>query len=338
MQPGYPQQGGYPQQPGGYPQQPGGYPQQPGGYPQQPGGYPQQPQQPGGYPQQGGYPPQPGQMPPGQMPPPGGMPPGGMQQGGMMGSSLLANSEVQSNAKFTLQNGKMLKVLLGQQSGMRECFARRGAMIAYQGQATFDTQYQSWGANIARMFTGEGLNLMRCAGNGSVFLANQAQDIHIIELTGDGFTIDGNNILAFETSLRWNIVRIDTQQQIAGVGNYQIEFQGRGQVAVTTTGAPLVMRVDPSKYCFADADAVIGWSSSLDVQMQAAVTSSSVWRPRSSTGESWEMQFSGQGVVIVQPSELLPPYNALGSNPTLQQRFGLGQAGGFQGNNIFGGR
>jgi len=57
-----------------------------------------------------------------------------------------------------------------------------------------------------------------------------------------------------------------------------------------------------------------------------------------STGESWEMQFSGQGVVIVQPSELLPPYNALGSNPTLQQRFGLGQAGGFQGNNIFGGR
>ena len=339
MQPGYPQQpGGYPQQPGGYPQQPGAYPQQPGGYPQQPGGYPPQPggyPQPGG-PQQGGYPQQPGQMPPpGGMP--GQMPPGGMPQGGMMGSSLLANSEVQSNAKFTLQNGKMLKALLGQQSGMREFFARRGAMIAYQGQATFDTQHQSWGANIARMFTGEGLNLMRCAGTGSVFLANQAQDIHIIDLTNDGFTIGGNNVLAFETSLRWNIVRIDTQQQIAGVGNYQIEFQGRGQVAVTTTGAPLVMRVDPSKYCFADADAVIGWSSSLAVQMNAAVTSSSVWRPRGSTGESWEMQFSGEGVVIVQPSELLPPYNALGSNPTMQQRFGLGQ-GGFGGNNPFGGR
>jgi uncharacterized protein (AIM24 family) len=211
-------------------------------------------------------------------------------------------------------------------------------MIAYQGQANFDTQHQSWGAHVARMFTGEGLNLMRCSGNGSVFLANQAQDIHILDLTPqDGFTISGNNVLAFETSLRWDVVRIDTQQQIAGVGNYQIEFRGQGQVAVTTTGAPLVMRVDPSKYCFADADAVIGWSSSLDVQMQAAVTSSSVWRPRSSTGESWEMGFMGQGVVIVQPSELLPPYNALGSNPTLQQRFGLGQ-GGFQANNLFGGR
>jgi uncharacterized protein (AIM24 family) len=317
MQPGYPQQGGYPQQPGGYPQQPGGYPQQPGGYPQQ-----------GGYPQPPGMPP--GQMPPGQMPPgqmpPGQMPPGQMG-GGMMGSSLLSNAEVQTNERFALQNGKMLKATLGQQSGMREFFARKGAMVAYQGQANFDMQYQSWGQHVARMFTGEGLNLMKVTGSGTVFLANQAQDIHILDLTGDGFTIDGNNILAFETSLRWNIVRIDTQQRIAGAGSYNIELTGRGKVAVTTTGAPLVMRVDPSKYCFADADAVIGWSTSLAVQMNAQVTSSSVWRPRGNTGESWEMQFSGEGVVVVQPAELLPPYNALGSNPTLQQRFGLGQGG-----------
>jgi uncharacterized protein (AIM24 family) len=331
MQPGYPQQGGYPQQPG-YPPQ-GGQP----GYPPQQPGYPPQ----GGYPPQQGYPPQPGQMPPGQMPPgqmpPGGMPPGGMPgQGGMMGSSLLANAEVQTNAKFALQNGKMLKATLGQQSGMREFFARKGAMVAYQGQANFDSQYQSWGQHVARMFTGEGLNLMKVTGSGTVFLANQAQDIHLIELTGDGLTIDGKNVLAFETSLRWNIVRIDTQQQIAGVGNYQVELTGRGMVAVTTTGAPLVMRVDPSKYCFADADAVIGWSTNLAVQMNAQVTSSSVWRPRGNTGESWEMQFSGEGVVIVQPAELLPPYNAMGSNPSLANRFGMGQ-GGMQGNNFFGG-
>ncbi|XP_039659602.1 prion protein b isoform X2 [Perca fluviatilis] len=58
---GYPNQGGYPQQPGGYPNQ-GGYPQQPGGYPNQ-GGYPQQPGRPVGYPNQGGYPQQPGGYP-----------------------------------------------------------------------------------------------------------------------------------------------------------------------------------------------------------------------------------------------------------------------------------
>jgi uncharacterized protein (AIM24 family) len=255
----------------------------------------------------------------------------------MMQNSLLGNAEVQSNDRFTLQNGKMLKAVLGPQSGMNEFFARKGAMVAYQGAVNFDAQYQGWGAHIMRHVTGEGLNLMRVTGSGTVFLANQAQDIHVIDLTGDGFTVDGNNVLAFETSLRWDIVRIDSQVRVAGAGSYNIELTGRGKVAVTTTGAPLVMRVTPQNYYFADADAVIAWSSNLQVQMQAAVTSSSVWRPRGNTGESWQMQFSGDGVVVVQPAELMPPYNAIGANPSMQQRFGLGQ-GGFQGQNFFGGR
>ena len=29
------------------------------------------------------------------------------------------------------------------------------------------------------------------------------------------------------------------------------------------------------------------------------------------------MQFSGEGFVVVQPAELLPPYNAMGANPSL---------------------
>jgi uncharacterized protein (AIM24 family) len=264
------------------------------------------------------------------------MPPGAPGGGGIMGSTLLANQQLQSNEKFSLQNGKMLRAVLGQQSGMTEFFARKGAMIAYQGQANFDSQYQGWGAHIARHFTGEGLNLMKVSGNGTVFLANQAQDIHILDLTGDGLSIDGKNVLAFEKSLRWDIIRIDSQTQIAGAGGYNIELTGRGKVAVTTTGAPLVMQVTPQNYYFADADAVIAWSTSLQVQMQAAVTSSSVWRPRGNTGESWQMQFSGEGFVVVQPAELMPPYNAIGNNPSMQQRFGVGQ-GGMQGNNFFGG-
>jgi uncharacterized protein (AIM24 family) len=325
----------------GYPQQPGYPPQQPGGYPQQPGYPPQQP----GYPPQGGMPP--GGMPPGGLPgAPGGMPggmpgaPGGMPGapgGGMMGSTLLGNQERQSNEKFSLQNGKMLRAVLGQASGMREFYARKGAMIAYQGQANFDSQYQSWGAHVARRLTGEGLNLMKVTGNGTVYLANQAQDIHILDLTGDGLTVDGKNVLAFEHGLRWDIVRIDSQVAVAGAGAYNVELRGNGKVAVTTTGAPLVMHVNAQNYYFADADAVIAWTSSLQVQMQAAVTSSSVWRPRGNTGESWQMQFSGEGFVVVQPAELLPPYNAMGANPTLQQRFGVGQ-GGMAGNNFFGGR
>jgi uncharacterized protein (AIM24 family) len=244
----------------------------------------------------------------------------------MYQSSLLANQEVAGTDKFVLQNGKMLKATLGQATGMTEFYARKGAMIAYQGGVNFDASYQSWGSHIARHFTGEGLNLMKVSGSGTVFLANQAQDIHVLELTGDALTVDGNNLLAFETSLRWDIVRIDSQVQIAGAGSYNIELNGRGKCAVTTTGAPLVMKVTPSNYYFADADAVIAWTSNLQVSMQAAVTSSSVWRPRGNTGESWQMQFSGEGLVVVQPAELVPPYDAL-AGTDLAGRFGLGQGG-----------
>lgn len=255
----------------------------------------------------------------------------------MLGSSLLGNPEVSTNERFVLQSHHMLKATLGQASGMTEFYARRGAMVAYQGGANFDGNWEGWGSQWRRYFSGgEGLNLMKVSGSGTVFLANQAQDVHILDLEGDGLSIDGKNVLAFDSGLQWGIVRIDSQVEIAGAGSYQVELTGRGKVAVTTTGAPLVMRVDPSNYYFADADAVIAWSSSLQVSMQAAVTSSSVWKPRGNTGESWQMQFSGEGYALIQPAELMPPYEAIAGGG-LAERYGMGQAG-FAGNNFFGGR
>lgn len=258
--------------------------------------------------------------------------------GGIGSGSLLGNEPVPSNDAFVLQNGKMLKATLGQQSGMQEFYARAGSMVAYQGGVNFDGNYRSWGQHIIGALSGESLNLMKVHGSGTVYIANQAQDIHVLNLTGDGLTVGGNNVLAFQRGLNWDIVRIDTGggPQVTSAGAYNIELTGRGQVALTTTGAPYVMNVTTQNYYFADADAVIAWSSSLQVAMQAAVTTSSVWKPRGNTGEGWQMQFSGEGFVVVQPSELLPPYDAL-AGAGMAGRFGVGQ-GGMQGNNFFGGR
>lgn len=253
----------------------------------------------------------------------------------MISSSLLNNPEVDTRERFALQNGKMLKATLGQATGMREFLARAGSMVAYQGGVNFDGHWEGWGGMFRSLFSGgEGLHLMKVSGAGTVFLANQAQDVHLLDLDRDGLTVDGNNVLAFDESLSWNIVRIDSQVDIAGAGAYNVELQGRGKVAITTTGAPVVMHVTPQNYYFADADAVVGWSSSLQVTVQAAVTSSSIWRPRGNTGESWQMQFSGDGHVIVQPCELLPPYNAL-AGAGLAGHFGMGDQG-FAGNRLGG--
>jgi uncharacterized protein (AIM24 family) len=252
---------------------------------------------------------------------------------GMMGgpgpirSSLTANPVTPGSEPFSLQNPQMLKATFGAR-GLREFFARSGSMVAYQGAALFDGQWEGWAGMWSHMFgDGEDLNLMKVSGSGTVFLAYQAQDIFIIDLDGrDGLTIDGDNVLAYDPGLSWDVVRIEGYVTMPGVRGYQIEFTGRGQVALCTTGAPLVMRVTPQNYYYADADAVVGWSTSLNVSMQAGVTSTNAWKPRGNTGEGWQMQFVGDGYVIVQPSELLPPYHAMLGGAEANA-FGWGQRG-----------
>lgn len=239
---------------------------------------------------------------------------------------LLGHVPTDSAEPFSLQNGKMLKAILSQESGMREFFALAGAMVAFQGGVNFDGDHQRWARHVIGAMTGVWLPLMRVSGAGTVYLANQAQDVHILRLARDGLTVSGHALLAFQRGLDWNIVRLDTGgPAIASTGTYTIEITGIGMVAVTTNGAPLVMRVTPQNYYFADADAVIAWSSSLQVSMQAAVTTSAVWTPRGNTGEGWQMQFSGEGFVVVQPFELAPHYRGPGQR--IPGRYGVGPGG-----------
>lgn len=328
-----------PQPPGGYPPQPG----QPGGYPPQPGapgGYPPQPGAPGGYPPQpGGYPPQPGYGHHGM-----GNVYGAPGSDGFGRDTLFGNAPIDSTDSFALQNSKMLKVTLSK-SGIKELYAKSGSMIAYQGGVSFDGNSRSWAQHLTSALTGQGLPLMKVHGAGTVYFANQAQDLFILELKGDSFTIDKDNLLAFSPDLRWDVVRVDSQQQIGGMNSFNVELSGHGTFVASSQGAPLVMDVTPTSYYFADADAVLGWTSDLAVSMQAAVTtSSSVWKPRGNTGEGWQMSFSGEGQVIVQPAEMLPPYMSIATNAQgvpqlgeLGNLLGMG-SGGLAGNNPFGGR
>ncbi|WP_406495391.1 AIM24 family protein [Streptomyces sp. NBC_01604] len=221
-----------------------------------------------------------------------------------MHSTLFAHVPVESTGRYTLQNPQLLKTDVTR--GSSPILARQGAMVAFEGQVEFDSQYRnrSW-RNVERM-TGERLELMRCKGNGIVYLANLAQHLHIMEV-GRGLTVDSSYVLAFDGSLGVGIVAVDSAVEIASAGAYNLELTGSGQVVLMTSGEPLVMEVTPEKNVCCDADAVVAWSTSLRTQLQAPTSTSAVWRRKGSTGEGWEMQFSGTGHVLVQPSELLPP-------------------------------
>jgi len=234
-----------------------------------------------------------------------------------MRSSLFSQEYLEATTPegFGLQNSKMLKVSLSGGTVM----ARQGSMVAFQGQVAFD--YQSAGGigkMLKKAVTGEGVDLMKCTGNGDVFFADLASDVHVIELDGsDGFSVNGVSVLAFEPTLQWDIKMIGGVGMVSG-GLFNTYFSGSGKLAITTKGTPVVLTVDAPTYV--DTDAVVAWSASLQTSIHSGGFKPMALLGRSS-GEAYQMAFSGQGFVIVQPSE----------NPPRLNQSGGGQSGGGSG-------
>src|SRR5215217_1610581 len=107
--------------------------------------------------------------------------------------TTLANfREVESQNAFHLQNSKLLKVELDQVTVQ----AKLGSMVAYQGDVTFEHAGSGGlGRMLKKAMTGEGTQLMKVSGTGEVFLAEQAQDIHLLYLEDDFITVNGPNLL-----------------------------------------------------------------------------------------------------------------------------------------------
>ncbi|MED5816601.1 AIM24 family protein [Mycolicibacterium sp. 050232] len=192
------------------------------------------------------------------------------------------------------QNKKMLRVRLGE-----PFMARQGSMVAYQGNVDF--AFEGGGASkfIKKALTGEGLPLMRCQGQGDVFLADQGFDVHLLRLSNSGLSVSGKNVLAFSSSLNWNIERV-RGGSIATGGLFNTTLRGTGWVALTTDGPPVVLDASEAP-TFADTNAVVAWSAHLQTQLKTSFKAGALIGRGS--GEALQVAFHGNGFVIVQPSE-----------------------------------
>jgi uncharacterized protein (AIM24 family) len=192
------------------------------------------------------------------------------------------------------QNSKLLRVRLGE-----PFMARQGSMVAYQGNVEFS--FEGGGASkfLKKAFTGEGLPLMRCQGQGDVFLAERAHDVHLLNINNSGLSISGKNVLAFSSSLDWNIERVKGGS-IATGGLFNTTLRGTGWVALTTDGPPVVLNAAEAP-TFADTNAVVAWSANLQTQLKTSFKAGALIGRGS--GEAVQVSFHGQGFVIVQPSE-----------------------------------
>jgi uncharacterized protein (AIM24 family) len=212
-------------------------------------------------------------------------------------TNLQQFAETQSTESFALQNSKLLKVRL---SG-NTIQAKVGSMVAYQGEANFE---HAGSGGMSRMLkkavTGEGQTLMKISGTGEVFLADTAQDVHLLHLDNDQITVNGEHVLAFDADIDWDIERVKGVSGMMGGGLYNTSLKGTGWVAVLSDGPPVMLDVG-SAPTFADAQAAITWSSGVQTSIRTDFKMKSLVGRGS--GETVQMAFSGSGWVLVQPSE-----------------------------------
>lgn len=225
-----------------------------------------------------------------------------------MKSELFAQSnlEAEGQQRFALQNPQLLRVALGE-----DVLAVKGAMVAFQGQIAFNHEKAgSVGKLLKKMVTNEDMPLMRVSGTGEVFFANEAGYVYLLELAGDGISVNGHNLLAFDASLTWDINRVKGAGMMAG-GLFNTTVSGTGAVALCTVGQPVVLDCSQQP-TYVDVQAAVAWSANLVPNLVSSMNFKSMLRGGS--GEAVQYSFHGPGFVVVQPHEWSPPANQGGSS------------------------
>ncbi len=191
----------------------------------------------------------------------------------------------------------MLKARLA--GGDQHFLAKQGAMVAYQGAIDFAFQGSGGMAKMfKKAFTGEGMALMKVSGTGDVFLAQDADEIFLLELENESVTVSGGNVLAFTSSLEWDIRRVEGASMMSG-GLFNTTFTGSGTLAVTVFGTPVVLNVDQPT--FVDIQSAVLWSTTLQSGVRKTAKAGAMIGRGS--GEAFQLALTGQGFVVVQASE-----------------------------------
>ena len=211
--------------------------------------------------------------------------------------TLAEFKETEGSEPFQLQGSKMLKVRVADETIQ----AKLGSMVAYQGDVKFEHAGSGGLKRMAKKaVTGEGADLMKISGTGEVFLADLAQEIQLVKLSGEAITVNGANLLAFDADIDWDIKKVEGVSGFMGGGLYNTHLSGSGYVAMLSDGPPVLIELDGDQ-TFADPQAAITWSEGVSTSVKTDLNLKTFIGRGS--GETVQLGFSGTGWVLIQPSE-----------------------------------
>ncbi len=200
---------------------------------------------------------------------------------------------------FELESERMLEINV---SGL--VWTKMGSMVAYRGDLRFTREEileHGIGRFLKRAVSGEGARLTKVEGQGALYLADEGKKISILDLRGETLFVNGNDILAFQDGIQWDI---QIMRKVAGMlagGLFNVKLAGNGLLAITTHYDPLTLTVAPEKPVVTDPNATVAWSGTLTPELKTDI-SFKTFLGRGS-GESIQMLFRGNGFVVIQPKE-----------------------------------
>lgn len=216
-------------------------------------------------------------------------------------SEFIEQSRTQERGgnRFELQTQRFLDIQL---DGM--VWTKMGTMVAYNGGIKF-TREKLFEHGLSKFFkkalTGEGLSLTKAEGRGFLFLADMGKKVTILELQNETIYVNGNDLLAFEEGIDWDIKLMKKISTMMAGGLFNIRLEGSGMVAFTTHYDPLTLTAKKEHPIYTDPNATVLWSGNLTPELKTDI-SFRTFIGRGS-GESLQMEFAEDGFVVIQPYE-----------------------------------
>ena len=176
-----------------------------------------------------------------------------------------------------------------------------GSAIAHYGDLKFRRLPAFKTKNLSELMVNAVEPLVSAEGKGQLYCAHHGGHLRTVRLSGQSLNVSGDELLAFEDTLDFEMFMVEFDVSVTSGGLFGVKLSGEGSLAIAMHGDPLVLPVTPEAPLFTDPHATVAWTEGLKPTLKTDIT----WRTLllHGGGETFQMQFEGDGFVVVQPSQ-----------------------------------
>lgn len=166
-------------------------------------------------------------------------------------AASIHNNDDNHRDVFELEGSRKLKVNLD-----GTVWVRTGTVVSYVGDIDLQragVREQGLGRLLKKTLSGQAVRLTRASGQGCLYLSDHDKNVQIVHLQDESTFVNGRDLLAFESTITWDIRLTKQLTAIPSAGLFRVKLQGTGLIALTTPFEllklplrPGLLRTDPN--------------------------------------------------------------------------------------------